>query len=51
MDERLAPHFEWDARKIMKHEGGGLVRVYTEPWTADAFWNFQVRHSLSIVFL
>ncbi|KAI9428775.1 hypothetical protein H4582DRAFT_2091022 [Lactarius indigo] len=43
MDRQLAQHFEWDARKIFKHDGETTSRVYSEPWTADAFWNFQSR--------
>jgi len=50
-DSRLAPHFEWNARKIFKHERGHVTRVFTEPSTADAFWEFQVRLSLSFLFL
>ena len=42
LDQRLAPYFEWDVRKIFKHEGGHVTRVYTELWISDAFWNFQV---------
>ncbi|KAH9017439.1 hypothetical protein EDB84DRAFT_1628850 [Lactarius hengduanensis] len=41
LDQQLAPHFEWDAQKIFKHEEETTTRVYNEPWTADAFWNFQ----------
>ncbi|KAH9013071.1 hypothetical protein EDB85DRAFT_2158478 [Lactarius pseudohatsudake] len=41
LDQQLAPHFEWDVQKIFKHEEETTTRVYNEPWTADAFWNFQ----------
>ncbi|KAI9445866.1 hypothetical protein H4582DRAFT_2069128 [Lactarius indigo] len=43
MDRQLAQHFEWDVRKIFKHDGETTSRVYSKPWTADAFWNFQSR--------
>lgn len=43
LDPHLAPHFEWDARKVFKHDGENVTRVYGEPWTADTFWDFQVR--------
>ncbi|KAI9433794.1 hypothetical protein BJY52DRAFT_1131964, partial [Lactarius psammicola] len=41
LDPQLAPHFEWDAQKVFKHDGENVTRVYDEPWTADTFWNFQ----------
>lgn len=42
-EPQLAPHFEWDARKVFKFGGENCTRVYDEPWTADMFWEFQVR--------
>ncbi|KAH9012529.1 hypothetical protein EDB85DRAFT_1900278 [Lactarius pseudohatsudake] len=41
LDSQLAKYFEWDARKVFKHDGKNISRVYDEPWTADSFWNFQ----------
>ncbi|KAI9435631.1 hypothetical protein BJY52DRAFT_1197489 [Lactarius psammicola] len=41
LDPQLAPHFEWDAQKVFKHDGENVTCVYDEPWTADTFWNFQ----------
>jgi hypothetical protein len=38
----LAPHFEWDAQKLYKHDGTKFVRFIHEPWTADRFWEVQV---------
>ncbi|KAH9041102.1 hypothetical protein EDB84DRAFT_1474932 [Lactarius hengduanensis] len=43
LDSQLAKYFEWDARKVFKHNGKNISRVYDEPWTADMFWNFQSR--------
>ncbi|KAH9009318.1 hypothetical protein EDB85DRAFT_1903138 [Lactarius pseudohatsudake] len=43
LDSQLAKYFEWDARKVFKHDGKNISRVYDEPWTADTFWNFQSR--------
>ncbi|KAH8985616.1 hypothetical protein EDB86DRAFT_3049177 [Lactarius hatsudake] len=43
LDSQLAKDFEWDARKVFKHDGKNISRVYDEPWTADTFWNFQSR--------
>ncbi|KAI0271244.1 hypothetical protein BC834DRAFT_818216 [Gloeopeniophorella convolvens] len=40
---QLAPHFEWDARKIFKHNGESFVCIIDEPWTGDAFWNAQMQ--------
>ena len=51
MDPHLAPHFEWDAQKIMKHEGAGFTCVYTEPWTTEAFWDFRVHLPTYTLFL
>ncbi|KAH9029824.1 hypothetical protein EDB85DRAFT_1866968, partial [Lactarius pseudohatsudake] len=43
LDSQLAKYFEWDVRKVFKHNGKNISRVYDEPWTADTFWNFQSR--------
>jgi hypothetical protein len=51
LDLCLAPHFEWDVWKIFKHDRGEITHVYTEPWTAGVFWDFQVCFSLFILFL
>jgi hypothetical protein len=42
-DERLRPHFVWDAQRLYKYNGAVFERFYHEPWTADRFWNIQVR--------
>ncbi|KAF8263920.1 hypothetical protein EI94DRAFT_1806512 [Lactarius quietus] len=41
LDAQLAPHFEWDAQKVFKHDGENTTRVYDEPWTANVFWDIQ----------
>ncbi|KAH9961701.1 hypothetical protein BGW80DRAFT_1181151, partial [Lactifluus volemus] len=40
-DPQLAPHFHWDAEKIYRCSGESKVRVFHEPWSAEAFWNVQ----------
>ncbi|KAJ7742490.1 hypothetical protein DFH07DRAFT_750448 [Mycena maculata] len=40
-DPHLAPFFTWDAEKIYRFNGSSFIRFYTEPWTADAFWETQ----------
>ncbi|KAJ7440387.1 hypothetical protein FB451DRAFT_1344114 [Mycena latifolia] len=40
-DPRLAPFFVWDAERTYKYNGSSFVRFYTEPWTADTFWEIQ----------
>ncbi|KAH9017269.1 hypothetical protein EDB85DRAFT_2203032 [Lactarius pseudohatsudake] len=38
---QLATHFHWDAEKIFQCDEGSSVRVFNEPWSADAFWDAQ----------
>ncbi|KAH9001527.1 hypothetical protein EDB92DRAFT_1788816 [Lactarius akahatsu] len=38
---QLATHFHWDAEKIFRCNEGSSVRVFNEPWSADAFWDAQ----------
>ncbi|KAH9039002.1 hypothetical protein EDB85DRAFT_1860186 [Lactarius pseudohatsudake] len=38
---QLATHFHWDAEKIFRCDEGSSVRVFNEPWSADAFWDAQ----------
>ncbi|KAJ6572855.1 hypothetical protein DFH09DRAFT_916508 [Mycena vulgaris] len=40
-DPRLASFFVWDAERAYKYDGSSFVRFYTEPWTANAFWEIQ----------
>ncbi|KAG2053125.1 hypothetical protein BDR06DRAFT_1055215 [Suillus hirtellus] len=40
-DERLAPHFVFDAQRLSKFNRERFVHFIDEPWTADAFWNAQ----------
>lgn len=42
MDPMLAPHFVWDAQIQSSWTGDGWERFYTEPWTANLFWEAQV---------
>ncbi|KDR65150.1 hypothetical protein GALMADRAFT_148940 [Galerina marginata CBS 339.88] len=37
----LAPHFQWDARKLYKYNGKEFIRFIHEPWTADRWWRIQ----------
>ncbi|KDQ33978.1 hypothetical protein PLEOSDRAFT_1033035, partial [Pleurotus ostreatus PC15] len=40
-DPRLAPHFEWDAKRLFKYNGESWVRFYDEPVTGDLWWEIQ----------
>jgi hypothetical protein len=42
-DPVLAPHFQWDAQRLSKFNGKEFVRFIHEPYTADRFWEIQVR--------
>lgn len=42
-DPIIAPHFEWDARRLYKYNGTRFSRFIYEPYTADRFWDVQVR--------
>jgi hypothetical protein len=46
-DPRLAPHFEWDAKRLYKYnaESRSYARFINEPVTADDFWKIQVSSS------
>ncbi|KAG2029665.1 hypothetical protein BDR03DRAFT_880244 [Suillus americanus] len=37
----LAPHFVWDAQRVYKHNGTNFERFFSEPWTADRWWDIQ----------
>ncbi|KAG2132824.1 uncharacterized protein EDB93DRAFT_1242892 [Suillus bovinus] len=39
----LAPHFVWDAQRVYKHNGTNFERFFSEPWTADRWWDIQSR--------
>lgn len=47
---QLSPYFHWDAEKISRCYGESSIRVFNEPWSADAFWDLQVRISSPPVF-
>lgn len=40
---QLAHHFRWDAEVVYRSRGESSTRIFHEPWTANAFWNAQVR--------
>jgi len=40
---RILPHIQWDAQRKYQHNGVAFERVIDEPWTADTFWDIQVR--------
>ncbi|KAJ7720432.1 hypothetical protein B0H16DRAFT_1432379 [Mycena metata] len=40
-DPRLADFFVWDSERTYKYDGTSFVRFYTEPWTAQAYWEIQ----------
>ncbi|KAI5982871.1 hypothetical protein EDD15DRAFT_2179824, partial [Pisolithus albus] len=39
----MGPQFVFDAKRLFKFDGSTFVRFIDEPWTADEFWNLQVR--------
>ena len=41
-DPNLAPHMEWEARKLYKWTNDKWMRFVDEPWTTDNWWNIQV---------
>lgn len=40
---KLSGQWVWDAEKIFKYNGRKWIRIIHEPWTADMFWDIQVR--------
>jgi hypothetical protein len=42
-DKDILPHFQWDAQRKYQYNGATFERIIDEPWTADAWWNIQVR--------
>ncbi|KAJ7250964.1 hypothetical protein C8J57DRAFT_946209, partial [Mycena rebaudengoi] len=40
-DPSLSSYFVWDAERAYKYDGDKFVRFFTEPWTANAFWDVQ----------
>lgn len=41
-DQRLIREFRWNAERLFRFNGTIFERFFDEPWTADAWWNFQV---------
>ena len=41
----VGPHFVWDAQRLSKFNGKEWVWFVDEPWTANRFWDVQVRFS------
>jgi len=42
-DPILAPQFEWDAQQLSIYNGTTFERFVHEPWTADRWWEIQVK--------
>jgi len=42
LDPTLILEFSWDAQWLYKWDGSKFVHFIDEPWTADAWWNYQV---------
>ena len=42
-DKDILPHFQWDAQRKYQYNGATFERIIDEPWTADAWWDIQVR--------
>ncbi|KAG1730408.1 uncharacterized protein EDB91DRAFT_1252672 [Suillus paluster] len=40
-DPEVGPHFVFDAQQLSRFDGEKFVRYIHEPWTADAFWEYQ----------
>ncbi|KAG1756658.1 uncharacterized protein EDB91DRAFT_1233427 [Suillus paluster] len=40
-DPEVGPHFVFDAQQLSKFDGEKFVWHIHEPWTADAFWEYQ----------
>lgn len=43
LDKILITEFFWDAERLLKFNGALFERIIDEPWTADAWWDIQVR--------
>lgn len=41
-DPSLAPHFEWDAKRLYKFNGESWIRFHDELVTGDLWWELQV---------
>jgi hypothetical protein len=51
MDPNIVHQFHWYAEKHFKYSGDGFERFIDEPWTADAWWELQVRVTVHTVLL
>ncbi|KAG1890746.1 uncharacterized protein F5891DRAFT_1131606 [Suillus fuscotomentosus] len=40
-DPQVGPHFFFDAERLSKFNGDKFIRFIHEPWTANAFWEYQ----------
>ncbi|KAG1787607.1 uncharacterized protein HD556DRAFT_1448617 [Suillus plorans] len=40
-DPEVGLHFVFDAQQLSKFDGEKFVRYIHEPWTANAFWEYQ----------
>ncbi|KAG1730397.1 uncharacterized protein EDB91DRAFT_1059518, partial [Suillus paluster] len=50
-DLQVGPYFVFDAQRLSKFNGEKFVRFIHEPWTANAFWEYQVGHALINIML
>ncbi|KAJ3505987.1 hypothetical protein NLJ89_g7124 [Agrocybe chaxingu] len=41
LDKNLIGEFHWNAEQLFKFDGQHFERFIDEPWTADAWWNYQ----------
>ncbi|KIK32256.1 hypothetical protein CY34DRAFT_111036 [Suillus luteus UH-Slu-Lm8-n1] len=37
----LVQYFIWDSQRLYKHNGTNFERFFSEPWTADCWWDIQ----------
>ncbi|KAG1842193.1 hypothetical protein DFJ58DRAFT_718051 [Suillus subalutaceus] len=42
-DPQVGPHFVFDAEWLSKFNGDRIVRLIHEPWTANSFWEYQLK--------
>ena len=42
-DPVLSKELRFDAERISRHNGEEFERIINEPWTANAWWDIQVR--------
>jgi hypothetical protein len=40
---KIVGQFRWNAERISRHNGEEFIRIFNEPWTANRWWEIQVR--------